>query len=273
MASGDDGHPSRPLLAGLSYFDYQRRVGKEAVIPWLAQRLPLEGIAVGDFGAHEGGVVDALRETGRVRSAIGFELSEEVVARSHFVPDEDFRLEVADVTALASESHAFDLILLHDVLEHVPDYERALAAVRQLLIPGGHAFISFPPYLSPFGGHQQLAHGLARVMPYVHFLPSPVFFRVARPAANEYMSAEGSREDMESVRRTRLTLAKAERAFARAKFELVDRELFLVRPEYTIRYGMKVRHASFLATVPGLRELVVNGAFYLLRRDHTDTRG
>ena len=43
---------------------------------------------------------------------------------------------------------------------------------------------------------------------------------------------------MLSVRRTRLTLSAAERAFAAAGFEVVERELFLVRPEYTVRYGL-----------------------------------
>jgi SAM-dependent methyltransferase len=231
--------------------------------------MSLAGAAVADIGAHHGGMVDYLRESGAVESAVGMELSEEVVASSPFESDERFRLEVADALDLRVDAPRFDLALLHDVLEHIPDYERALLAIRQLLSAKGRVFISFPPYYSGFGGHQQYARGLARMAPFVHLLPARLFFKVAAPGEQEYMTAQGALEDMVSVRRTRLTLASAEAAFARAGLAVEDRELFLVRPEYTVRYGLKARGPSLLGRVPGLRELAVNGAFYLLRREES----
>jgi SAM-dependent methyltransferase len=254
-----------PLLGGLSYFDYQRLVCRDVVIPWLDQHIPLDWLRIGDFGAHHGGMLHAFRESGKVASAVGFELSKELVVSSPFVRDGQFRLEVADVMTLDAGAYEFDLVVLHDVLEHIPDHERALVAARCSLGHGGHVFVSFPPYYSPFGGHQQLAGGRARLVPFIHLLPERLFFSLAQPGEQEYMSAEGAREDMLSVRRTRLTLGGAERAFARAGFDVVARELFLVRPEYTIRYGLKPRAAGALGRVPGVRELLVNGAFYLLR--------
>ena len=255
-----------PLLCGLSYFEYQRLLGRDVVIPWLAARLSLEGMLVGDFGAHQGGVLEALRESGLVRGAIGIELSSQIVFASPFVSDDRFRLEVGDVMAVGASQYEFDLVLLHDVLEHIPKYPGAVAAVAASLARGGHVFVSFPPYFSSFGGHQQLARGVARKLPFVHYLPGRLFFRVATPGEQEYMTAEGSRQDMLSVRRTRLTLSAAESAFADAGLEVVERELFLVRPEYTVRYGLRARRAGALGRLPGLREVAVNGAFYLLRR-------
>ncbi|MEX2612081.1 MAG: class I SAM-dependent methyltransferase [Gaiellaceae bacterium] len=266
MAGRRDSSTRGHLLPGFSYFEYQRLVCRDVLIPWLEVRVALEGLLVGDVGSHHGGMVDALRESGLVSGAIGLELSEEVVASSPFVPDEQFRLEVADVLALGPDPPTFDLVLLHDVLEHIPEYDRALRALNASLRPGGHVFVSFPPYYSSFGGHQQYARGLARLTPFVHLLPASLFYRVAKPGEQEYMTAEGAHEDMVSVRRTRLTLASAERAFASAGFEIVDRELFIVRPEYTVRYELKARGAGVLGRLPVLRELGVNGAFYLLKR-------
>ena len=60
------------------------------------------------------------------------------------------------------------------------------------------------------------------------------------------MTAEGARQDMLSIRRTGLTLSAAERAFERAGLEVVERELFLVRPEYMVRYGLEPRQAGVL---------------------------
>ena len=259
------------LLGGLSYYEYQRLLGRDVLIPWLAKRLELAGMHVGDFGAHQGGMLDALRESGLVDGAIGLELSEGVVSSSPFVPDDRFRLEVADVMTVDADAYELDLVLLHDVLEHIPDFDGALAAVGRSLKRGGHAFVSFPPYYSAFGGHQQLAPGRARILPFVHLLPATLFFRFAKPGEQEYMTAEGAYEDMLSVRRTRLTLAEAERAFSRAAFAVVERELFVVRPEYTVRYGLKLRTAGLLGRLPGIREVAVNGAFYLLRYGERET--
>lgn len=253
------------LLGGLSYFEYQRLLGRDVVIPWLARRLQLQGMYVGDFGAHHGGMLDAFRDSGQVAGGVGLELSEEIVASSPFVPDDRFRLEVADVMAVEAREQQFDLVLLHDVLEHIPDFARALVAVRRSLRPNGHVFVSFPPYYSAFGGHQQLARGRARLIPFTHYLPARIFFRVARPGDQEYMTAAGSFDDMLSVRRTRLTLSAAEKAFSKAGFEVEERELFLVRPEYTVRYGLASRTAGFLGRLPVVREAMVNGAVYLLR--------
>lgn len=263
-AAGDSTTRSH-LLPGFSYFEYQRIVCREVLIPWLDKHVSLEGLLLGDFGAHHGGMVDALREEGRVAGAVGLELSEDVVASSPFVSDERFRLECADLLAPDAHTPKFDLVLLHDVLEHIPDYHRALVAIRASLREGGYVFVSFPPYYSAFGGHQQYARGVARFTPFVHLLPERLFYRLAEPGEQEYMTPEGAHEDLVSVRRTRLTLSAAERVFARARLAVVARELFLVRPEYTVRYGLKARGASVLGRLPLVREIGINGAFYLLR--------
>jgi SAM-dependent methyltransferase len=252
------------LLRGSTYFDYQRRVCTEVVIPWLDKRLPLEGVQVGDFGAHQGGMVEALRESGKVSSAVGLELRKDIVDSSPFVGDGRFRLDIADLMSLEVATYQFDVVLLHDVLEHVPDPAGALRKVAAQVRPGGHIFISFPPYYSAFGGHQQLARGRARRVPFVHLLPARLFLHFASPADQEYMTAADSLSDMVSVREARLTIRGVERAFAEARLELVDSEFFLVRPEYTVRYGLAVRSAGLLGQLPTVREFAVNGAFYLV---------
>ncbi len=253
--------------AGLPYFEYQREAARAAVIPWLERRMSLADISVGDFGAHQGGLVEALREDGRVGSAVGIELNESVVAASPFVSDGRFRLLAGDLTALDPDVGPFDLVILRDVLEHVIDVDAVLHAVAERLTAVGRVFVVFPPYASAFGGHQHVAEGWARATPFIQFLPAPLFFRLARPAASsEYMSVEDGLDDLRSVRRTSLTLGKAERAFERAGLRTVDRELFLVRPEHALRYGVRTRGAGPLGRLPGVRELAVSGAYYLLGR-------
>lgn len=56
-------------------------------------------------------------------------------------------------TALPFPDRFFDLVLLIDVIEHVDDVPRLLGEIRRVLVPGGNAFVSFPPYRSPWGAH------------------------------------------------------------------------------------------------------------------------
>lgn len=254
----------RSLTGWPTYFEYQIAVAREALIPWLRPRVELDGALVGDFGCHEGGMLHAFREDTGAAGGVGIELNPTLVERSPFVSDDRFRLEVGDL-AEAVAGERFDLIVLHDVLEHVGDVGAVLEAAAARLAPGGRLFVSFPPYRSPFGGHQQYAAGIARALPFVHHLPGRLFLRLARPAPTEYMSREDSLEDLRSVRRTRLTLEKAERAFAAAGLRTADRELFLVRPEHSLRYGVRTRRARRLGELPIVRELAVSGAYYLLR--------
>jgi SAM-dependent methyltransferase len=250
------------VTGGLDYFEYQTRVAREVVLPWLRSRLNLAGLSVGDFGCHEGGMLEAMRGT-EVGSAVGFELNESVVLRSRFRGDSRFRIEVADLTEMA-DPPTFDLVLLHDVLEHVHDPGAVLGGVRRALAPNGHVFVSFPPYWSAFGGHQHLAAGWARLAPYVHYLPARAFFSLAAAKDNEYMSQRDSMDDLVSVRRTRLSLRRAEAAFRDAGLTTVGSETFLLRPEYTVRYGLPTVPAGVIGRAPGVRELAVTGAFYLL---------
>lgn len=251
------------VTGGLDYFDYQMRVAREELLPWLRARMRLDGAKVADFGCHAGGTIAVLRES-EVDAALGVEINAAVVEASPLVQDECFRIVVGDLTALDDAAASFDLVLLHDVLEHVVDCDSVLDIVRRSLRPGGRAFVSFPPYWAAFGGHQFLASGPARHVPYVHYLPDSVFRRLIRPSDNEYMSGSDSLDDIISVRRTRLSLDRAERAFARAGLVPVDRELFVLRPEFKIRYGLPIMAAGALGRVRGVREVLVNGAFYLL---------
>jgi SAM-dependent methyltransferase len=57
-------------------------------------------------------------------------------------------LRFEDVTDLSFASASLDAILTFDVLEHVPDYERAIAEFARCLRPGGHLIMTVPFALS-----------------------------------------------------------------------------------------------------------------------------
>jgi SAM-dependent methyltransferase len=49
-----------------------------------------------------------------------------------------------DATGLAFDSQSFDAITMFDVLEHIPDHEKAIAETLRVLKPGGYLLLSVP---------------------------------------------------------------------------------------------------------------------------------
>ena len=53
-----------------------------------------------------------------------------------------FSLDLSNMPEIANGS--FDIVIAFDVLEHVPDYQRALEEVRRILAPGGWGIFTVP---------------------------------------------------------------------------------------------------------------------------------
>jgi SAM-dependent methyltransferase len=65
----------------------------------------------------------------------------------------NLRFAQADGMALPFKDAAFDLVLSHAVIEHVPDAALYLRECRRVLAPGGRVYLSTAPYLSFAGAH------------------------------------------------------------------------------------------------------------------------
>ena len=61
---------------------------------------------------------------------------------------------VADGRALPVRSNTVDLVMSSNVLEHVPEPFAVVEAMARVLRPGGHLWLSFTNWLSPWGGHE-----------------------------------------------------------------------------------------------------------------------
>lgn len=105
----------------------QRR--NRELVSYLERELPLNGIRVLDVAP-----APHYREwfTGRGAEYISIDYGErKAMARM-------------DVRRLAFADRAFDLVIISHVLEHVPDFEPALAEIRRVLSPQGCAVIDVP---------------------------------------------------------------------------------------------------------------------------------
>jgi 2-polyprenyl-3-methyl-5-hydroxy-6-metoxy-1,4-benzoquinol methylase len=281
MGNRTDGHNrSSPLgrFEGCEqYARYEAQVARFEVLPFLLEGgASLAGRRVVDVGCGLGGVTSVLAEEGAV--CLGVDINPAyITAASELWGDVNGRLRFVccDITSERVDiSHGpFDVAILRDVLEHVPRPPYFLNRVVELTRPGGEIFVSFPCYYSAFGGHQHPPGSPTRFMPWVHLLPMAWWAPLVRHCPPSTLKLHGSvkalLEDLRQVRQNRITIARYEQMACAAGLRVVRRRSYITRPAYRIRYGVPVLTAGCLSRVSGLREVLISGANYLMRRDDT----
>ena len=131
------GHPSQIWTPGL-----ERR------LELMRRYVPLEGRSVLDVGCGVGAFVRRLREF--TPQVYGFDVDRASVARG---AEEVPGLALAVGEHLPYRNGVFDVVLMHEVLEHVDDDLATLREVRRVLAPGGKAVVFCPNRLYPFETH------------------------------------------------------------------------------------------------------------------------
>jgi SAM-dependent methyltransferase len=221
------------------YRHYQAELARRVLIPLLESHgVAVEGARVLDLGCGIGGCAAAFAE--RASYCLGIDVGEFAWLSG---PNLQFRrADALDPALAASVSGGFDIVLMRDVIEHVEDKRLLLSHAAGALRGRGHALVSFPPYWSPFGAHQQteLRSSRLRFLPYLHGHPA-----------------------LAGIRRTRMTVSGFERACRESGFRVRARRLYVARPSATLRYGIPTVVFP-LPWLPGVREVVCSGATYVL---------
>lgn len=147
-------------------------------------------------------------------------------------------------TALPVRSGVVDVCYSSNVLEHVSTPEAMLEEMLRVTRPGGTIFVSFTPWLSPWGGHET----------------APWHYLGGERARRRYMRHKG-REPKNRYRHTLFPVSAAQAVrWARAarrdgRVEIVD-----VLPRYHPRW------AHWIARIPVLRETLTWNFTMVLRR-------
>jgi len=246
------------------YWTYQYELATRFHIPLMESwGVRLENIKVLDVGCGDGGFTAAMADHGAL--CVGVEIKDFKRAMNG-----NHRLQflVQDVTAAEGPERLgvdYDLIILRDVIEHIPleHKENFLLSLKRFLRHSGKIFITFPPYYSPYGLHQQaLLKSKLRVMPYLHY--APLF--LLRRLASWMGEAADCMAGIEEITRCKMTLRHFKKLVGKMGMKIFREKHYFVRPSHEIRYGWKTR-AAWFGKVPVLQEMLVAGATVLLTHD------
>jgi ubiquinone/menaquinone biosynthesis C-methylase UbiE len=146
-----------------------------------------------DCGCGKGSYVFALRDKYHA-DAWGVEYSEEKVAEAKTNERHAARITQGDLQQLAIADSSFDVALLNEVLEHVPNDLRALEEIRRVLKPGGRLIVFSPNRLFPFeihGTHLRFKNIRLHVaVPLIPYVPAAVGSRFLKYSARNYWPYE-----------------------------------------------------------------------------------
>lgn len=247
------------------YWGYMYGLATSYIIPYLERKgVPIKGARIIEIGCAEGGNLCAMEEHGAIE-LVGtdialqrLETARDIATRLGVSIDYSTHDVINDQPRPEWMSH-FDVALLRDVIEHLDDTTAALRNIRRVLKPGGVLYVTFPPYYSPYGGHQQTLVNWSSRIPFMHLSPGPIFDRMiasGRPA---------DKVEVQRLRTIRMTTTKFRRSAIEAGYTVADERLFVLRPVFKMKFGLPAISANFLRTIPILRDVVALEAGYILR--------
>jgi SAM-dependent methyltransferase len=152
------------------------RYGQDRRFAWIESYAALRGSVALDLGCGVGRYTARMAAAGATALGLEIELDRAAAARSDGVP---VAAGVGEALPLGAAS--MDVVLLHEVLEHVADDRATLREVARVLRPGGRCLVFVPNRLWPFETHGVLWGGRYRFgnAPLVNYLPDPLRNRLA----------------------------------------------------------------------------------------------
>lgn len=251
------------------YFEEQAYTTLRHVIPYISAHFPLiPGKRILEIGCGEGGNLKPFLEAGC--SVTGVDLSSykieigKLFYAAHPMAG-NLQLICDDIYKLTAPDKPFDLILMRDVIEHIHHQEKFMHFIKSFLAPRGLFFLAFPPWQNPFGGHQQICRNkILSKLPWIHLLPARTYAFILRAGGEPETRVEALLE----IKQTGLTLERFMKMLSHEKYNIISMDLFLINPNYEVKFGLKPRKTpQLIAKIPLLRNVFTTSAYFLLRQD------
>jgi 2-polyprenyl-3-methyl-5-hydroxy-6-metoxy-1,4-benzoquinol methylase len=253
----------------LRYFQMTYDTAKHHIVPFIRKQMDIQKpITVLEIGCAYAGVLKAFTEMGH--RCVGIELVEKKLEFAQEYMKEEVKQglvrflgkDIYEVDPIAEFGHKFDLIILKDVIEHIPRQEVFIPKLHEFLNPGGKVFFAFPPWYMPFGGHQQVSSSKwLRKMPYFHLLPSSIYKGILRMFGEK----EYQIENLMDIKRTGISIERFERIIQKNNFSILECTYYLFNPIYQYKFGIKPRKQSALiAGIPWVRDFFTSAMYYLV---------
>jgi len=258
-------HGNAPLK-----FQHQFLVTQNYIIPYLENHVVFKPfLQVLEIGCGEGGVLKAFAEKGCI--CTGMDLSESKIENGKKLLEEEisagkinlFTADIYDERTMERFHGQFDLIILKDTIEHIPDQDKVMAHLPVYLKEGGQLFFAFPPWRMPFGGHQQTAVKKKGQLPWIHLLPRNLYSKYLRKIGE----SEATIISLLEIYDTRISINRFESILRNTGYKIDNRRFYLINPIYRYKFKWTPRkQAGLIGAIPLIRDFLSTTAYYVLSR-------
>ena len=250
------------------YFNEQATTTEKYVIPYVEDLVKLnKDCRILEVGCGEGGNMKPFLDRGCQVTGIDISLNQIEKARKFY---DEMTME-GELTLLGQDIYkvdladtgTFDLIMLRDVIEHIPNQEKFMEIIGSFLKPDGKIFFGFPPWQMPFGGHQQMCNSVLSKTPWIHLLPRSLYKGLLRVFHEPKKKIEGLLEHVD----TGITIERFQRIARDSGFKIAKNTYYLINPNYEAKYGLKPRKQfPFISIIPIFRNFVTTCYYCILTK-------
>lgn len=247
------------------YFQELSQTSEKYFLPYVSRFKPVvQGLNVLEIGCGDGGNLMPFARRGCHVTGVDMSPTRIATAREEFAKaGVEGEFIASDIFKLTEFHHRFDLIVCHDVLEHIDNKRQFLSNLRLYLAEAGIVFMSFPAWQMPFGGHQQICRNKwLSHLPWFHLLPAGAYKQVLKWGGE----TPDIVNELLNIKRTRCPIELFEHIARDEHFEILNRQFYFINPHYEVKFGLHPRRLwRFLGGVPWLRNFFTTSCFYIIR--------
>lgn len=261
-----DFHKDKPR-----YFEIQRVVTEESIIPFITPYLhkPNDNRVL-EVGCAEAGVLKAFLNHGYLVTGVELSTSRYEHAKRFLAEDIQqgravvINKNIYEINPKETFPELFDVIVLKDVIEHIPDQERFIPKLKEFMTENGIIFFAYPPWWMPFGGHQQICEQkLLRTLPWFHLLPVAMYKWILK----SFGESEGTIKELLEIKETGINIGRMYSILKDNNFTILEEVHWLVNPIYEYKFGWQQKKLfPFFASIPILRNFITTAHYVVFKK-------
>lgn len=248
------------------YFNEQAYTTEKYVIPYIQQTFNIyPDLVVAEIGCGEAGNLKPFLDLGC--TCVGIDLEEVKIenGKKYF----DNHPHKNKLTLIAEDIYKanpdtlpkFDLVVMRDTIEHIPNQEKFLGELKKFLKPDAKVFFAFPPWRMPFGGHQQICESkYLRLLPYFHLLPNFMYTSMLKV----FGESEAKIKNLSEVKSTGISIHEFNSFVKKNGYKIDRATCFLINPNYEIKFKLKQRVLPSILNIPHLRDFFVTTYYCII---------
>ncbi len=255
-------------LNNKQYFEEQAFTSENYVIPYINSNMPVNSeTTILEIGCGEGGNLIPFVNMGC--KVTGIDLAEYKIKKgTEYFKENKWEANVNLIYGNIYENEnlgIFDVIILRDVIEHLPNQEMFMSFLKHFVHNRSVVFFGFPPWQNPFGGHQQICHNrILSKLPYFHLLPGVIYSAVLKLFGEK----EGTINELISIKKTGISIERFERIVAKENYSILQKTHYFINPNYEVKFGLKPRaQLKIISKIPWVRNFFTTAVYYLIMSD------